>query len=117
MQDDFRLCPLALLALQHVVRKVSRRDAEWLSVRLSFGLAGVLVRNDNHDLQRLADHLQRHQPGSVLTVSSSRRRGLTPWRPGTPGFVRLRLWAVPRALREHALGRRGSPPRAQWQHR
>ena len=55
MQDDFRLCPLALLALQHVVRKVSRRDAEWLSVRVSFGLAGVLVRNDNHDLQRLEE--------------------------------------------------------------
>ena len=70
MQDDFRLCPLALLALQHVVRKVSRRDAEWLSVRLSYGLAGVLVRNDNHDLQRLADHLQRHQPGSALTALS-----------------------------------------------
>ena len=71
MQDDFRLCPLALLALQHVVRKVSRRDAEWLSVRLSFGLAGVLVRNDNHDLQRLAEHLQGHQPASALTASSA----------------------------------------------
>ena len=66
MQDDFRLCPLALLALQHIVRKVSRRDAEWLSVRVSFGLAGVLVRNDNHDLLRLADHLQRHQLGGTL---------------------------------------------------
>ena len=66
MQDDFRLCPLALLALQHIVRKVSRRDAEWISVRVSFGLAGVLVRNDNHDLQMLADHMQRHQLGRML---------------------------------------------------
>ena len=100
MQDDFRLCPLALLALQHIVRKVNRRDAEWLSVRVSFGLAGVLVRNDNHDLLRLADHLQRHQLGSPLTVSSQRRRSLMLQRPGTQGFGSGLFY-------EYALGRRG----------
>lgn len=100
MQDDFRLCPLALLALQHVVRKVSRRDAEWLSVRVSFGLAGVLVRNDNLDLQRLANHLQRHQLGSTLTVSSWRRRSLTLQRPGMQGFGSGPVY-------DYAPGRRG----------
>ena len=61
MEDDVRLCPFALLALQHVARKASRYAPDWLSVRVSYGLAGVLMRNDNSDLQRLAEHMTRHQ--------------------------------------------------------
>eukprot|EP00908_Phaeocystis_cordata_P016228 Transcript_27499.p1 GENE.Transcript_27499~~Transcript_27499.p1 ORF type:complete len:356 (+),score=113.09 Transcript_27499:1134-2201(+) len=61
LEDDWRLCPLSLLALQHVASKASRYDPAWLSVRVSFGLAGVLVHNDNLDLPTLADHLEAHQ--------------------------------------------------------
>ena len=42
LEDDWRLCPLSLLALQHVASKASRYDPAWLSVRVSFGLAGVV---------------------------------------------------------------------------
>ena len=60
MEDDVRLCPLALLALQRVAAEAARRDPEWLSVRLSFGLHGVLLRGDNGDLPALAAHLAAH---------------------------------------------------------
>ena len=72
MEDDVRLCPFALLALQHVVRKASRYAPDWLSVRVSYGLAGVLMRNDNADLPKLAEHMTRHQlsqpPDHLATV-------------------------------------------------
>ena len=61
LDDDVRLCPLALLAIQHFVRRADTRDADWLSMRVSYASSGVLLHNNNEDVPALADHLVREQ--------------------------------------------------------
>jgi hypothetical protein len=67
MEDDFRLCPHALLFLQYAVEKAFRQDAEWQMLRVSYGLNGALMRGrdlaafraylDEHHTRRPPDHL------------------------------------------------------------
>ena len=62
------------------------------------------------------------EAGRPLAAPPARQRAdslvlAAPWLDTLAAWdARLRLWAMLRALREHALGRRGSPPRPQWQH-
>jgi hypothetical protein len=59
MEDDFLVCPHALLALQYAMRKaaanVAGGDGDWTGMRCSFGLNGVVVRM--RDLRFLIDYM------------------------------------------------------------
>lgn len=59
MEDDFRLCPLALRSLQYLVEKVDRLYPNWVMIRTGFGLNGGLIHAS--DTQFLAAYYREHQ--------------------------------------------------------
>ena len=44
MEDDWLVCPSALLALQYLLDKAYAYDEDWLALRVSYGFNGVVVR-------------------------------------------------------------------------
>ena len=60
MEDDFLACPLLFVTLGYVLGKAHATQRDWAAVRVSYGLAGVLLRGD--DLLPLAAYvLERHE--------------------------------------------------------
>lgn len=60
MEDDFVACPRTLEALRYAVSRVSENvGGDWLALRASFGLNGVLIQGD--DLPALTNYLNKHQ--------------------------------------------------------
>ena len=53
-----RVCPHGMTALQYIVRKVMALESlqNWLAIRVSYGLNGVVLRNN--DLTTLVTHLR-----------------------------------------------------------
>ncbi|KAK9816773.1 hypothetical protein WJX72_004931 [[Myrmecia] bisecta] len=59
MEDDFRACPHLILTLQYLVRKLNSLPVEdWLSLRVSYGMNGILLRNEM--LPDLVQYLRLH---------------------------------------------------------
>ena len=82
MEDDFRTCEGALKGLRYLVQKTRTVYPEWLGLRTSYGLNGVVVRSE--DLPGFRDYLLRHQarlPPDLLW---------TEWVEGTRADVRER---------------------------
>ncbi|GBG31363.1 Alpha-1,3-mannosyl-glycoprotein 4-beta-N-acetylglucosaminyltransferase B [Hondaea fermentalgiana] len=60
MEDDFVACPRMLDALRYAVGRVSETvGGDWLALRASFGLNGVVLQGD--DLPALTAYLEKHQ--------------------------------------------------------
>ena len=59
MEDDWLVCPSALLALQYLLDKAYAYDEDWLALRVSYGFNGVVVRG-GADLRSLRRHLESH---------------------------------------------------------
>ena len=60
MEDDFLACPKMMGTLQYVVDKAHAVAGDWAAVRVSYGLAGVLLRGK--DVPPLAAYmLKRHE--------------------------------------------------------
>jgi len=57
VEDDFMLCPNGLLALYYFLRKATATAAEWLALRVSYGLNGVIVKGA--DAAALAAHIEK----------------------------------------------------------
>ena len=69
MEDDFLACPSLLPALVHLTHKAHRWAGDWIAIRLSYGLAGVLLRGK--DLLPLASYVssrRRMRPPDHLLV-------------------------------------------------
>ena len=57
-EDDFVFCPGMFHALQHMIGKANRRSPDWLSLKFSTGLAGLLL--PSHDVAPFALYLAKH---------------------------------------------------------
>lgn len=44
MEDDFTLCPNGMLAIQYLIAKSSDYYPDWVSLRVSYGLNGVIIK-------------------------------------------------------------------------
>ena len=45
LEDDFRTCPHALQALRYALQRADETNPNWLAVRMSYGMNGVLMRS------------------------------------------------------------------------
>lgn len=59
MEDDFRLCPSAMMALQYVIDKANRVFPNWILIRTCFGLNGATIHDE--DMPFLASYYREHQ--------------------------------------------------------
>lgn len=55
MEDDFIACPSILPTIAHIIYKAHHWVGDWIAIRVSYGLAGVLLRGK--DLSALAAHV------------------------------------------------------------
>jgi hypothetical protein len=62
MEDDFELCPNGLQAIHHAIHKSNHRYGSdgWVAIRMSFGLNGIIFRNDNDIVSVFASYLEEH---------------------------------------------------------
>ncbi len=58
MEDDFDTCGHALRAVHYAVAKASLRVPDWLALRVSYGMNGIVMRTA--DVPTLAGYLRRH---------------------------------------------------------
>eukprot|EP00455_Lapot_gusevi_P039690 TRINITY_DN4455_c0_g1_i2.p1 TRINITY_DN4455_c0_g1~~TRINITY_DN4455_c0_g1_i2.p1 ORF type:complete len:424 (-),score=68.11 TRINITY_DN4455_c0_g1_i2:169-1440(-) len=71
MEDDFRLCKMGLMALQHLLAKAHRYHPNWLVIRVSYGMNGILMHNAGFkDIETFAaylvQHLKRRPPDHLI---------------------------------------------------
>ncbi|KNC55648.1 uncharacterized protein AMSG_01917 [Thecamonas trahens ATCC 50062] len=59
LEDDFELCPNGFAAIAYMVRKMEAYSPGFVSVRASFGLAGIVMPSP--DALVFADYLEKHQ--------------------------------------------------------
>lgn len=59
-EDDMRLCEHGLLALQYLIGKAEIYEPNWIAIRVSYGMNGIIMRNGK-DLATFADYLDKHQ--------------------------------------------------------
>lgn len=59
MEDDFSLCPHALLAIHYMIEKAHRLHGDFISVRMSYGLSGIVMHT--RDLAAFGAYLLEHQ--------------------------------------------------------
>lgn len=59
MEDDFLLCPQGLEATRYLLNRATLSHGDWLAIRASFGLNGILLHGK--DLVPLATYLDKHQ--------------------------------------------------------
>jgi len=68
IEDDFVLCPNALQLVAHAIERANRRNPNWSSVRVGYGMNGIVMRC--HDLEATASYLTEEQimmPVDLLT--------------------------------------------------
>lgn len=65
MEDDFTLCKNAMLAMEYFIRKASDYYPDWVSLRVSYGLNGVIVKTSELDniINYYESALKRYGPG------------------------------------------------------
>ncbi|KAK9919149.1 hypothetical protein WJX75_009727 [Coccomyxa subellipsoidea] len=71
MEDDFRLCPNGVRIIHYLVAKLNAapETRQWLSVRLSYGMNGILLPNAH--LSSLSQYLRLHTarlPSDLLYI-------------------------------------------------
>ena len=90
MEDDFTWCPHTLQLLQYMVDKGKRYHPHPFSYKMSFGMNGFMVANDN-DLQHFAQYLLDHQrlrpPDHLLTEWSAGEKQSAAYKQGRPHMV------------------------------
>ena len=59
LEDDMKLCPSGLLAIQYMLSKASTYHPNWFAIRASYGMNGVFMHNS--DLNAFASYLVKHQ--------------------------------------------------------
>ena len=59
MEDDFELCPHGLSAVAYMTTKMEEYNGEYISIRASFGLAGIVMPSS--DALVFAQYLLKHQ--------------------------------------------------------
>jgi len=58
MEDDFHVCPHFLRATHYVIEKANLVKPNWLGIRVSYGMNGIIMRSS--DLRLLASYLREH---------------------------------------------------------
>lgn len=58
MEDDFRLCPHALRALQYFADRATEMDPDWIMLRVCYGLNGGVIQGK--DVPVLAAYFRKH---------------------------------------------------------
>ena len=90
MEDDFTWCPHTLQLLTYMVDKGRRYHPRPFSYKVSFGMNGFMVANDE-DLQHFAQYLLDHQrlrpPDHILTEWSAGEKESAAYKQGRPHMV------------------------------
>jgi hypothetical protein len=62
MEDDFEFCSNLFLSIQHLIQKCNHRFGVegWNSIRMSYGLNGIIFPNDNDIVPSFASYLDEH---------------------------------------------------------
>jgi hypothetical protein len=112
MEDDFDVCGHALAAVRYALLKAALRAPDWLALRVSYGMNGILMRQA--DLPPLAAYLRLHAarlpPDLLWQEWAARGGGDAAGRPATAARRRPR-W--PRNTRCRALAARSSASHAR----
>jgi len=58
MEDDWLICPNAMMALAYAIDKAYAYDDRWIALRVSYGFNGFVIRDS--DLPSLITHLAAH---------------------------------------------------------
>ncbi|GMH55712.1 hypothetical protein TL16_g03942 [Triparma laevis f. inornata] len=58
-EDDMLLCPNALQAIQYMMNKAERYKPNFMSIRASYGMNGIVIRDE--DVQGFSEYLVQHQ--------------------------------------------------------
>jgi hypothetical protein len=59
LEDDMLLCGQGLLSLQYAVTKAQRYHPDWIALRASYGMNGIVMHDK--DLTTFASYLETHQ--------------------------------------------------------
>lgn len=59
LEDDMVTCPWSLERLHYVITKADLFTPEWLAIRTSFGMNGILMHDE--DLHTFANYMDQHQ--------------------------------------------------------
>jgi hypothetical protein len=59
-EDDMKLCPQGLSAIRYALQRVSISYPDWLAIRMSFGMNGILMKGGN-DIETFTNYLIKHQ--------------------------------------------------------
>eukprot|EP01062_Namystynia_karyoxenos_P013667 TRINITY_DN14913_c4_g1_i1.p1 TRINITY_DN14913_c4_g1~~TRINITY_DN14913_c4_g1_i1.p1 ORF type:complete len:446 (+),score=142.06 TRINITY_DN14913_c4_g1_i1:71-1408(+) len=62
-EDDFELCDNGLMALGYMIQRATDYHRNWVGIRCSFGLAGIVMRNTDggyDDLKVFGDYMRKH---------------------------------------------------------
>jgi len=61
MEDDFAFCPHFVTLLHYLINKAHVYYPNWISIKVSFGLNGFILKNYNSDLDTYANYMLKHQ--------------------------------------------------------
>ena len=68
-EDDMVLCPSGLTTMQYMLTKASQYHPDWLAIRASYGMNGIVMHNK--DLDEFSDYMvqnQKRRPPDHLVV-------------------------------------------------
>lgn len=69
MEDDFELCANGLLAIQYAMNKATMYHGDWIALRMSYGLNGIVIRGkDVLPVSRYFEGNVRRRPPDHLIV-------------------------------------------------
>jgi len=59
LEDDMEFCPYGVMAIQYMIEKSDRYHPNWLAIRASYGMNGVVMKAK--DALVFADYMIRNQ--------------------------------------------------------